>query len=91
MKVAAIAQAHNIPIAPHGHQHIHTPLVAAIPNGLIIEYYPSSVVPGATAMLRRTVGFDTDGYVRPLEDPGLGIEIDPEVPRELHFEMGLSP
>ena len=46
MKVAAIAQAHNVPIAPHGHPHIHTPLVAAIPNGLIVEYYPSSVVRG---------------------------------------------
>ena len=91
MKVAAMAQAHNVPIAPHGHQHIHTPLVAAIPNGLIIEYYLSSVVPGATAMLRRTIGFDADGYVRPLEDPGLGIEIDPGVPRVLHLDLRFSP
>ena len=89
MKVAAIAQAHNIPIAPHGHPHIHTPLVAAIPNGLVIEYYPSSVVPGATAMLRRTVGFGSDGHVRPMNDVGLGIDIDPDVPRDLHFDMRL--
>ena len=42
-------------------------------------------------MLRRTIGFDTDGYVRPLQNPGLGIEIDAEVPREMHFEMQASP
>ena len=40
-------------------------------------------------MLRRTVGFDSDGYVRPLDEVGLGIDIDPEVPRDVHFDMRL--
>ncbi len=43
MKVAALAQAHDLDIAPHGSQDIHVHLVAAISNGLIVEYYPEAV------------------------------------------------
>ena len=45
MKVAALAQANDLDIAPHGSQYIHIHLVAAIPNGLILEYYRDSVDP----------------------------------------------
>ena len=39
MKVAAMAQAHDIQVAPHGKQDVHIHLVSAIPNGLTVEYY----------------------------------------------------
>ena len=45
MKVAALAQAHDLDIAPHGSQDIHIHLVAAISNGLILEYYRDTVDP----------------------------------------------
>ena len=39
MKVAALAQAHELDICPHGDQQAHLHLVAAIPNGLMLEFY----------------------------------------------------
>ncbi|GIT19457.1 MAG: hypothetical protein CM1200mP39_22630 [Dehalococcoidia bacterium] len=39
MKVAALAQSNDLDVAPHGAQEVHIHLVAAIPNGLILEYY----------------------------------------------------
>ena len=45
MKVAALTQAHDLDIAPHGSQDIHVHLVAAISNGLILEFYRDTVDP----------------------------------------------
>ena len=45
MKVAAMAQSHDLPIAPHGNQEVHVQLVAAIPNGLTVEFYRDSTNP----------------------------------------------
>ena len=45
MKIAYLAQAYDIDIAPHGPQEIHVHLVAALSNGLILEFYRDSVDP----------------------------------------------
>ena len=45
MKVAALAEARCIPIAPHGRADLHAHLVCAIPNGLMVEYYRDNVGP----------------------------------------------
>src|SRR5690606_13570308 len=45
LKVAAIAQSNHIDIAPHGTQDIHVHLVAAVPNGLILEFYRDTTNP----------------------------------------------
>ena len=45
MKVAALAQAHDLDIAPHGAQALHIHLVSAIANGLILEFYPRYLNP----------------------------------------------
>ena len=45
MKVAALAAAYDLPVAPHGNQDVHVHLVSAIPNGLIVEYYRDTVDP----------------------------------------------
>jgi len=39
LKVAHMAAAFDVPIAPHYNWDIHTQLVAGIPNGLFIEYF----------------------------------------------------
>lgn len=74
-KVAALAGAFHTPVAPHGDQEIHVPLVAGTDNGLIVEYYHDD-----TNVLRSTmIHGDTqrkDGLIYPSQKPGLGVEID---------------
>ena len=77
MKVAALAQAHDLPIAPHGNQNIHIHLVTAIPNGLILEYYSGSTDPMWDKMFKETLMVE-DGYVRPPDRPGIGIDLNEE-------------
>jgi len=75
MKVAAMSQAHDLSIAPHGNQDIHVHLVCAIPNGLIVEYYRDSVDPMWGRFLKSHLRL-VDGHVAPPSGPGLGIEVD---------------
>ena len=75
MKVAAMAQAYDLPIAPHGNQDVHVHLVAAIPNGLTVEYYRGSTDPMWDRMFEETLMVD-DGYLHPPDRPGLGIVLN---------------
>lgn len=77
MKVAALAQAYDLPIAPHGNQDVHVHLVSAIPNGLIVEYYRDSVdhMWGKTFKNQLTL---KDGFLIPPDRPGFGIELNEE-------------
>ena len=77
MKVAALAQAHDLPIAPHGMQEVHVHLVAAIPNGLTLEFYGGATDPMWGKMFKETLRIE-DGFVRPPDGPGLGIELNDE-------------
>ena len=81
MKVAALAQAHDLPLAAHGTQDVHVHLMTAVPNGLILEYYSTSTDPPLRAeMLMDNLQVE-DGCVRPPDKPGLGIEPNEEVLR----------
>ncbi|MCI0870165.1 MAG: mandelate racemase/muconate lactonizing enzyme family protein, partial [Chloroflexi bacterium] len=71
MKVAAIAQTQDLPIAPHGKQEVHIHLVCAIPNGLILEYYSDSTDPMWGKMFEEQLEV-ADGYVLAPDRPGLG-------------------
>jgi L-alanine-DL-glutamate epimerase-like enolase superfamily enzyme len=69
MKVAQMAECWGIPVAPHAFFELHAHLVAAIPNGLMVEYIP---------YLDRIV--DTplcpeNGTVAPPDRPGHGISL----------------
>ena len=75
MKVVALAQAHDLPIAPHGNQDIHTHFVAAIANGLIVEYYRSSTDPMGGKAFKHILELQS-GHVSPPDRPGIGIELD---------------
>jgi D-arabinonate dehydratase len=77
MKVAALAQAHDLPVAPHGNQDVHVHLVSAVPNGLTVEYYSDSTDPMWGKMFKNTLTVK-DGYVSPPDRPGLGIEPNDE-------------
>ncbi|MBM3957611.1 MAG: mandelate racemase/muconate lactonizing enzyme family protein, partial [Gemmatimonadetes bacterium] len=75
MKVAALAQAHDLDVAPHGSQEVHVHLVAAISNGLILEYYRDSVDPMQGRIFTEPLLIE-DGRVRAPDRPGLGIELN---------------
>jgi L-alanine-DL-glutamate epimerase-like enolase superfamily enzyme len=70
LKVAHLASCYNMSVSPHFVMELHLPLVASIQNGLFVEYIPS-----LDAVLRKPMTLD-DGYFRPSEEPGLGIEWD---------------
>ena len=78
MKVAALTQAYDLPIAPHGKQDVHVHLVAAIPNGLIVEFYRDSTDPMWEHMFKETLKLTNDGFLVPPDRPGLGVELNRE-------------
>ncbi|NJM08252.1 mandelate racemase/muconate lactonizing enzyme family protein, partial [Candidatus Gracilibacteria bacterium] len=67
MKVAALAQAHDLDIAPHGEQEVHVHLVAAIANGLMLEFYPAAFNPLWETMYHAALRLNNDGTVSPPE------------------------
>ena len=82
MKVAALAQAHDLDIAPHGSQDVHVHLVAAIPNGLILEFYASHFDPMWGRVYQETLSINPDGTVTAPSGPGLGLAPDMTFLRE---------
>ena len=76
MKIATMAQAWNLPVASHLFHDFSVHLVAAIPNGLIVEY-----MPWWDAIYQEPPTVE-DGYMTVPDKPGLGLELDEEVIRK---------
>ena len=79
MKVAALAQAHDLHIAPHGSQDIHVSLVSSISNGLLLEFHRDSTNPLWQKAYKSPLSLNDDGTVSPPEVPGAGIDPNYEV------------
>ena len=75
MKVAAMAEAFNLPVVSHLLPEIHVHLVAAIPNGLTVEYMPWSF------RLFEEVPVPVNGELTVPTKPGLGLELSQELDR----------
>lgn len=75
-KVAAIADAHNIWMAPHHDPQIHVHLVGAVPNGLILESFPNPERDPLWQKLYSKGAEIKGGYCAVPDRPGFGIEID---------------
>jgi L-alanine-DL-glutamate epimerase-like enolase superfamily enzyme len=80
-RIAALAQAHHLMVAPHAFASAVTLAVtlhfaASIPNGLIVELdqNPNGL---RDDLLKEPIAIDSDGMIRLPERPGLGIELDP--------------
>ena len=73
MKIAAMAEAFNLPIVSHLVPEIHVHLVAAVPNGLTVEYMPRSL-----RLYKETPKIE-DGMLVVPQKPGLGLEFDPDI------------
>jgi L-alanine-DL-glutamate epimerase-like enolase superfamily enzyme len=73
VKIAGMAEAFNLPIVNHLCPEISVHLVAAVPNGLTVEYMPWS------SRLFKEVPQPVNGYLTVPKKPGLGLEFDPDV------------
>jgi L-alanine-DL-glutamate epimerase-like enolase superfamily enzyme len=70
MKVAGMAEAFNLPVVSHLVPEIHVQLVAAIPNGLTVEYMPWSM-----RLFEDPPAMEAGQLVVPKK-PGLGLAFD---------------
>ncbi len=70
MKVAGMAEAFNTPVVSHLVPEIHVHLIAAIPNGLTVEYMPWSL-----RLFEETPALEHGQLVVPAK-PGLGLAFD---------------
>lgn len=75
MKVAALAEAFNLPVVSHLLPEIHVHLIAAVPNGLTVEYMPWSF------RLFEEVPVPVNGELAVPAKPGLGLEFSRDLDR----------
>jgi L-talarate/galactarate dehydratase len=73
MKIAAMAEAFNLPVVSHLIPEIQVHTIAAIPNGLTVEYMPW------TFQCYKEVPVPKNGMLTVPDKPGLGLEFDPKV------------
>lgn len=71
-KIAALATADHVPLAPHGIHHVGMHCVGALPEALTVETYPEAYAyPELVPPLRLV-----DGMIVLPDAPGLGLEVD---------------
>ena len=76
MKVAHMAQAFNLPVAPHAVQLVHLHLACATPNLKVVEYMNTSLE--GDRVWYTEFPQQREGMWSPFPDkPGLGLELDP--------------
>jgi galactonate dehydratase len=78
-KIAALAEAHYVTVAPHNPTGpiataVNVHFAASTHNFLVLEYHPDDAGPRAD-LLRRPVALK-DGYLEIPETPGLGVELN---------------
>jgi L-alanine-DL-glutamate epimerase-like enolase superfamily enzyme len=73
MKVAGMAEAFNLPVVSHLVPELHVHLIAAIPNGLTVEYMPWTL-----QLFEETPALEAGQLVVPTR-PGLGLALDQAV------------
>jgi L-talarate/galactarate dehydratase len=72
MKVAGMAESFNLPVVSHVIPEIHAHLVAAVPNGLTVEYMGWML-----QLFEGVAPFDNGELVLP-DRPGLGLTFNQE-------------
>ena len=76
LKVAKLAEKKGLKIAPHGCQELQLPLVAAVSNGELLEYYPPEVDELRKELFYPKLILDSDGYVTVPDTPGIGFDLN---------------
>ncbi|MFD8378443.1 mandelate racemase/muconate lactonizing enzyme family protein [Streptomyces sp. NPDC059679] len=70
LKVAHLAETFNVGVCPHFLMELHVSLVAAVPNGVFVEY-----IPQLRAVTRTEMALHNGLAVAP-DEPGIGIDWD---------------
>lgn len=70
LKVAHLAESHNVMVCPHFLMELHVSLAAAVPNGQYVEYIPQLRAVTRTELTIR------DGLAVAPDVPGIGIDWD---------------
>ncbi|MBN2059772.1 MAG: mandelate racemase/muconate lactonizing enzyme family protein [Deltaproteobacteria bacterium] len=73
MKIAAMAEAWNLPVASHCIHDFSAHVIAAIPNGIIVEYMPWWDI------IYKEPPKVVDGCFKIPDTPGIGLDLDPEM------------
>jgi L-alanine-DL-glutamate epimerase-like enolase superfamily enzyme len=76
LKIAHMAEAFGIPVVPHLATEVLAHAVAAVPNGLTVEYYP-----WAEPLWREPLRLDEQGRLVLPAKPGLGLDLDEDALR----------
>ena len=85
MKVAHLAHAFNLPVAPHAYQLIHLHMACATPNLKVVEYL--GTVEMADRIFYSSFDEPQDGTWSPDPDKhGLGLELDPDAVKHYAVE-----
>lgn len=71
LKVSHMAEAFGIPVVCHLATEVLAHAVAAVPNGLTVEYYPWAV-----PLWQEPLSLDEDGMLVLPDKPGLGIDLN---------------
>jgi L-alanine-DL-glutamate epimerase-like enolase superfamily enzyme len=71
MKVAHMAEAHNLPVTSHGVHNLHVHLLAAVPNASYLEAHGF----GLEAFIQHPLEIQS-GYATAPDRPGHGVEFD---------------
>ena len=74
-KVAGMAASRNIPLYPHWMHHLHTSLVAALPNAVMVEFFADRSVLNLGDVLEEEIRAD-DGTLPVPQEPGIGVRFD---------------
>ncbi len=81
LRIAALADLHHRPIAPHLLPEISVHLACGLPNVAVVEYMPwlFPIFAEAPAVVK--------GKLVPFARPGLGLEIDPDVAEKYRVQV----
>lgn len=74
-RIAALAAAYGVTVAPHWFHDLHVHLVAATPNATFVEHFPDDQVLNFRRLVDRQLEF-VGGMLKVPTGPGLGFEFD---------------
>ena len=72
LKAAHLAEGFSIPVSNHTYSEMSFPLMASIPNGMIVEF-----MPWVTPIYRERIELDEQGHAIVPDRPGWGYSFDP--------------
>jgi D-galactarolactone cycloisomerase len=77
LRVAAYAAAHGVVMAPHHDPQVHGHLLAAVPNGHILETFPNRARDPLSAALYLDAPQVSNGVYTVSDRPGFGVTLNP--------------